>query len=118
MECTFQILLENHTLHVKSWYKDAGLEMGSQTSTTALGENCTNLTSIGMHAANMKICGCAVLVTKINSTGTVNGTEGTVPSKRHCFRFHGGDEWAEKNAMTNAPPPTLVHRFPQNHPRH
>lgn len=99
MECMFQILLENHTVHVKLWYKDAGLEMGSQTSTTALGENCTNLTSTGMHAANMKSCGCAVLVTAMNLTGTVNGTQGTVPSKRHRFRFHGGDEWAEKNAI-------------------
>ncbi|XP_049661029.1 uncharacterized protein LOC126040533 isoform X2 [Accipiter gentilis] len=76
MECMFQILLENHTVHVKLWYKDAGLEMGSQTSTTALGENCTNLTSTGMHAANMKSCGCAVLVTAMNLTGTVNGTQG------------------------------------------
>ncbi|XP_010583481.1 uncharacterized protein [Haliaeetus albicilla] len=80
MECMFQILLENHTVHVKSWYKGAGLEVGSQTSTTALGEDCTNLTSTGMHAANMKICGCAVLVTTINLTGTVNDTQGTVPS--------------------------------------
>ncbi|XP_052653792.1 uncharacterized protein LOC128146448 isoform X2 [Harpia harpyja] len=80
MECMFQILLENHTVHVKSWYKDAGLEVGSQTNTTALRENCTNLTSTGMHAANMKICGCAVLITTINLTGTVNGTQGTVPS--------------------------------------
>ncbi|XP_074896661.1 uncharacterized protein LOC142036859 isoform X3 [Buteo buteo] len=76
MECMFQILLENHTVHVKLWYKGAGLEVGSQTSTTALGENCTNLTSTGMHAANMKICGCAVLVTAINLTGTVNDTQG------------------------------------------
>lgn len=107
MECMFQILLENHTVHVKLWYKDAGLEMGSQTSTTALGENCTNLTSTGMHAANMKSCGCAVLVTAMNLTGTVNGTQGTVPSKRHRFRFHGGDEWAEKNAIYDQCSPPL-----------
>ncbi|XP_040981801.1 uncharacterized protein LOC115346494 isoform X6 [Aquila chrysaetos chrysaetos] len=80
MECMFQILLENHTVHVKSWYKDAGLEVGSQTNTTALGENCTNVTGTGMHAANMEICGCAVFITTINLTGTVNGTQGTVPS--------------------------------------
>ncbi|XP_040981800.1 uncharacterized protein LOC115346494 isoform X5 [Aquila chrysaetos chrysaetos] len=76
MECMFQILLENHTVHVKSWYKDAGLEVGSQTNTTALGENCTNVTGTGMHAANMEICGCAVFITTINLTGTVNGTQG------------------------------------------
>ncbi|XP_014141823.2 uncharacterized protein LOC106631644 isoform X1 [Falco cherrug] len=78
-ECRFKIWSENLTVHVK-WYRPAGLEVGNQTDTIVLGENCANLTSPGMHAASTGICGCRVFITRVNLTDTGNGTQGTVPS--------------------------------------
>ncbi|KAK4813863.1 hypothetical protein QYF61_001961 [Mycteria americana] len=79
MECRFEIWSENLMVHVK-WYKPAGLEERNQTNTMALGENCTNLTSPGVRAANMGICGCRLFITGTNLTDTGNSMQGTVPS--------------------------------------
>ncbi|XP_075016875.1 uncharacterized protein LOC142087061 [Calonectris borealis] len=79
MECRFKIWSENHMVHVK-WYKPAGLEVGNQTNTTALGKDYTDPTSSSVHAANTEICGCRVFVTRMNLTGTGNSMQGTVPS--------------------------------------
>ncbi|XP_069724581.1 uncharacterized protein [Phaenicophaeus curvirostris] len=79
VECRFRIWLENITVHVQ-WYKTACLEMGNPTDTTALGENCTSLTSSSVHAADVGICGCRVFITRINLTDTGNGTQGTGPN--------------------------------------
>lgn len=76
VECRFKIWSEDLTVHVK-WYKPAGLEVGSQTNTTALGENCTNSS---VRAANTEICGCRVFVTRINLPGTGDSMQGTVSS--------------------------------------
>ncbi|KAM7101723.1 uncharacterized protein J5F26_009133 isoform 1-T2 [Ciconia maguari] len=78
MECRFKIWSEDLMVHVK-WYKPAGLEERNQTNTMALGENCTNLTSPGVRAANMGICGCRVFITGTNLTDTGNSMQGTVP---------------------------------------
>ncbi|KAM7101726.1 uncharacterized protein J5F26_009133 isoform 3-T4 [Ciconia maguari] len=80
MECRFKIWSEDLMVHVK-WYKPAGLEERNQTNTMALGENCTNLTSPGVRAANMGICGCRVFITGTNLTDTGNSMQGTVPRK-------------------------------------
>ncbi|XP_075366416.1 uncharacterized protein LOC142413786 isoform X3 [Mycteria americana] len=80
MECRFEIWSENLMVHVK-WYKPAGLEERNQTNTMALGENCTNLTSPGVRAANMGICGCRLFITGTNLTDTGNSMQGTVPRK-------------------------------------
>lgn len=80
MDCWFKIWSENLIVHVK-WYKSAGLEMGSQTDTVALGENCTELTSSDESVASVGLCVCRVFVTRINSTDTGNGTQEAVPSK-------------------------------------
>ena len=111
MKCCFKIWSKNLTVHMK-WHESAGLEVGNQTDTTALAENCTDLTSPDKQAANTGICPCVVVITRMNLTDTGNGTQGTVPSKWHCFCFHGGDERAEKDAMTNAPPSTPMRHFP------
>ncbi|XP_053935048.1 uncharacterized protein LOC128853517 [Cuculus canorus] len=78
VECRFRIWLENITVHVE-WYKTVCLDVGNPTDTLSLGENCTNLTSLGVHAADVGICGCKVFITKINLTDTGNGTQGTGP---------------------------------------
>ncbi|XP_032848727.2 uncharacterized protein LOC116961539 isoform X2 [Tyto alba] len=79
MECKFKIWLENFMVHVK-WYKPAGLDTENQTNITAPGENCTNLTSHGIHEVSTGICGCTVLITGINLIDTGNSSQGTVPS--------------------------------------
>ncbi|KAK2529988.1 hypothetical protein Q9233_006373 [Columba guinea] len=79
MDCWFKIWSENLIVHVK-WYKSAGLEMGSQTDTVALGENCTELTSSDESVASVGLCVCRVFVTRINSTDTGNGTQEAVPT--------------------------------------
>ncbi|PKK19391.1 putative LOC102098435, transcript variant X2 [Columba livia] len=79
MDCWFKIWTENLIVHVK-WYKSAGLEMGSQTDTVALGENCTELTSSDESVASVGLCVCRVFVTRINSTDTGNGTQEAVPT--------------------------------------
>lgn len=99
------------TGHVK-WYKAAVLEVRDQTSATALGEDSANLSSPGTAAASTGICGCQVFITRINWTGTGNDTQRAGPSKWHRFLFHGGHEWAEKNATSNAPAGTPMHYFP------
>ncbi|KAM9228365.1 uncharacterized protein RG961_005814 isoform 4-T4 [Leptosomus discolor] len=79
MECMFKICSGNLTVCVKL-YKPAGLEVRNRTNTMALGENCTNLTSPGRHAANTGICECGVIITSTNLTVTGNSMQGTVPS--------------------------------------
>ncbi|XP_059681055.1 uncharacterized protein LOC132318289 [Gavia stellata] len=76
-QCVFKIWSENLTVHVK-WYE--GPEVGYQTNTMALGENCANLTYSSMRAANTRICGCKVFIRRINLTDTGNSMQGTVPS--------------------------------------
>ncbi|KAM6057663.1 uncharacterized protein VSU04_009786 [Chlamydotis macqueenii] len=88
MKWRFKIRSENLSVSVK-WYEPAGPEVGNQTNTTAVGENCTNLTSPDTWAASTGICACRVSITGANWTDTGNCMQGTVPSKWHHFHFHG-----------------------------
>ncbi|XP_071423216.1 uncharacterized protein [Pithys albifrons albifrons] len=77
MQCKFEILLKNLTVHVK-WCKLEGLEVWNQTNTVARGENCTNINSPCMSAAHVGIYEFRVFITRINSTDAGNSTREAV----------------------------------------
>lgn len=97
----FEICLENLTVQVK-WYEPECLEVKNQTNTVVPGENCMNFTGSNMSTAHTGICACRVFITRPNSTDTGNSTQAAVLSKWQWVHVHGGDEWAEKDAISSA----------------
>lgn len=98
----FEICLENLSVQVK-WYKPECLERENQTNAVVLRENCMNFTSSSMCTAHTGICVCTAFITRPNSTDTGNSTQAAVLSEWQWVCFHGGDEWAEKDATSSAP---------------
>lgn len=98
----FEICLENLTVQVKCC-KPGCLEGKNQTNTGVLEENCMNFTNSCLSGACTRVCMCTVFITRPNSTDTGNSTQAEAPSKWQWVCWHGGDEWAEREAASSTP---------------